>query len=120
MVLREIHGPRNARMRMQDCPENDREQKAAINLDCYGSFRTPVPKPTHCELPPQRTGGIPKETHPGETLGEAFLSLQMAADGEVALYRRGTDLLAIVTSFDVCLGPILFPWLSAHRATQTL
>jgi len=53
-------------------------------------------------------------------LGEAFLSLQMAADGEVALYRRGTDLLAIVTSFDVCLGPILFPWLSAHRATQTL
>jgi hypothetical protein len=91
MVLREIHGPRNARMRMQDCPENDREQKAAINLDCYGSFRTPVPKPTHCELPPQRTGGIPRESHPGETLGEAFLSLQMAADGEVALYRRGTE-----------------------------
>ena len=73
MVLRDFRGPRNTRMGMQECPKNDRQQKAAMNLDCYGLFRTPVPKPAHCELPRSAFAVYQANPVPGEMSGEAFM-----------------------------------------------
>ena len=54
-------------------PKMTASKRQPSNLDCYGLFRTPVPKPAHCELPRSAFAVYQANPVPGEMSGEAFM-----------------------------------------------